>query len=340
MALPRVGVTGCAKAGKAGSARTVEGAESRQCRYVCLLCCTVWLCRSSRPPPAYGHAFERDLFRRRFEHEVKFRVAAIHVAWGAEALCDATTQIEPFVLLSVHSMRKSLSASDLVVFRAVTGMDEKWRVVSADEGAPDDLKVGDAVLAINDRPLPAGSTRIELGAWFRGGSMVSHDDQGFWDVMLGARQEAAEGKPMRLTLERGRAMEVETQRGCAGSVTASSFDADPDVFWRSGNQRAKIPANAMLEAQTVDEFRWLAAFGTYFQASQSAIKAAHKSEGMSGSWSARSCRSPSRGPACCSPRPRRRPRRRSPSTASSATPTCLPTKWRCPWAATRRPACA
>ena len=37
----------------------------------------------------------------------------------------------------------------------------------------------------------------------------------------------------------------------------------------------------MLEAQTPDEFRWLAAFGTYFQASQSAINATQKSEGMS-----------------------------------------------------------
>jgi hypothetical protein len=248
-------------------------------RLLALLCALAPL--AAQAATAYDQAFERDLFKRRFEHEVKFRAAAIQVAWGAEALCDATTQIEPFVLLSVHSIRRSLSDGDMKVFRAVTGMDERWRVVWADEAAPDELKVGDAVLAINDRPLPGGSTRLELGAWFRGGSMVSSDDQGFWDVMLKARQEAAQGKPMRLTLERGRRLEVETQRGCAGSVTASSFDADPDVFWRSGNQRAKIPANAMLEAQTADEFRWLAAFGTYFQASQSAINATQKSEGVS-----------------------------------------------------------
>ena len=230
---------------------------------------------------AYDQAFERDLFKRRFEHEVKFRAAAIHVAWGAEALCDSTTQIEPFVLLSVHSIRQRMSDADLKIFRAVTGMDEKWRVVWADEGAPDDLKVGDAVVAINDRPLPGGGTKFEIGAWFRGGSVVSNDDQGFWDVMLKARQEATEGKPMRLALEGGRKLEVDTQKGCAGSVTASSFDADPDVFWRLGNKRAKIPANAMLEARTADEFRWLAAFGTYFQASQSAINASQKSEGVS-----------------------------------------------------------
>lgn len=229
----------------------------------------------------YDQAFERDLFKRRFEHEVQFRAAAIHVAWGAEALCDATTQIEPFVLLSIHSMRQRLSDTDLALFRKVTGMDEKWRVVWADEGAPDELKVGDVVVAINDRPLPGGGTKFELSALFRGGSVVSNDDQGFWDVMLKARQEAAEGKPMRLTMEGGRKLEVETQRGCAGSVTASSFDSDPDIFWRLGNKRAKIPANAMLEAQTADEFRWLAAFGTYFQASQSAINAAQKSEGVS-----------------------------------------------------------
>ena len=229
----------------------------------------------------YDGAFERDLFKTRYDYEVKFRAAAIHVAWGAEALCDATTQVEPFVLLSVYSMRRRLPDDQMKIFRAVTGVDEKWRVAWADEGAPDELKVGDVVVAVNDRPLPGGGTKWEMGALLRGGSMVSNDDQGFWDVMLQARQEAAEGKPMRLTLEGGRKLVVDTQKGCAGSVTASSFDNDPDTFWRQGNKRAKIPANAMLEAQSPDEFRWLAAFGTYFQASQSSIAAVQKSEGMS-----------------------------------------------------------
>jgi hypothetical protein len=116
---------------------------------------------------------------------------------------------------------------------------------------------------------------------FRGGSAVSNDDQGFWDVLLKARQEAATGRPMHVTVEGGRRLEVETQKGCAGSVTASAFDNDPDTFWRQGNKRAKIPANAMIEARDRDEFRWLAAFGTYFQASQSAIAAVQKSEGVS-----------------------------------------------------------
>ena len=55
---------------------------------------------------------------------------------------------------------------------------------------------------------------------------------------------------MRITLEDGRTLKVETQTGCAGAVTASAFDADPDVFWRQGNRRVKIPANAMIEART------------------------------------------------------------------------------------------
>jgi hypothetical protein len=66
-------------------------------------------------------------------------------------------------------------------------------------------------------------------------------------------------------------VKVETQTGCAGSVTASAFDASPDQFWRQGNERVKIPGNAMLAARSRDEFRWLAAFGTYFQASRAAI---------------------------------------------------------------------
>ncbi len=248
--------------------------------------CAIWLAAlglgaCGAVSAQYDRAFERDLFKTRFEQEVKFRAAAIHVAWGAEALCDTTTQVEPFVLLSVHSIKQRLSAPDMKLFREVTGMDDKWRVVWADEGAPDELKLRDVVKAINGRPLPAGGTKFEMGALFRGGSLLSSDDQGFWDAMLKARAEAVQGKPMVLTLEDGRQLEVETQKGCAGSVTASSFDADPDIFWRMGNTRAKIPANAMIEARNADEFRWLAAFGTYFQASQSAIKAVQTAEDAS-----------------------------------------------------------
>jgi len=225
--------------------------------------------------------FELDLFKTRFQHEIDFRAAAIHVAWGAENLCDSTTEIEPFVLWSVHSLKKSLSAKEMEILRRATGMDDKWRVAWLDESAPDDMKVGDVVVAINDRPLPGGATRIELSAIFKGGSMVSNDDQGFWDVLLKAREQAAEGTPMTVTLADGRKLKVETQSGCAGSVTASAFDADPDQFWRLGNQRAKIPANAMLEARTRDEFRWLAAFGTFFQASENAIGKARQAEDRS-----------------------------------------------------------
>jgi hypothetical protein len=222
--------------------------------------------------------FELDLFRTRFQHEVAFRAAAIQVAWAAESLCDDTTEIEPFVLWSTHALKKQLSARDLEYLQRATGMDGKWRVVWLDESAPDGLKVGDIVVAIDDRPLPGGETRFEMGAIFKGGSMVASDDQGFWDVLLKAREQAAEGTPMTLTLADGRKLKVETQTGCAGSVTASSFDADPDHFWRQGAQRVKIPANAMLEAKTADEFRWLAAFGTYFQASEAAIGRARDAE--------------------------------------------------------------
>jgi hypothetical protein len=240
----------------------------------CLLSCAAFA-------QTYDRAFERELFKTRIEQEVRFRAAAIQVAWAAEALCDATTQVEPFVLLSLHSIRKRLDDRDLALFREVTGIDERWRVVWTDEGAPDELKLRDVVTHVNGRPLPGGGMRVEFTALLRGGSVVSNDDQGFWDVMLAARADAVAGKPMLLTLDDGRKLEVETQRGCAGSVTASSFDNDPDNFWRQGNKRVKIPANAMIEARSPDEFRWLAAFGTYFQASQASIAAVRMTEGMS-----------------------------------------------------------
>ena len=229
----------------------------------------------------YDFAFERDLFRTRYEQELQFREAVIHVAWAAEALCASTTQIEPFVLLSTHALRRSLSERDLGLLREVTKLDEHWRVVWSDESAPDELRLGDVVTAVNGRVLPGGTKRFDLAALFVGGSVVSTDDRGFWEVMDAARQEAQGTRQMRLTLADGRTLEVETQTGCAGAVTASGFDADPDTFSRLGSQRVKIPANAIATAATRDEFRWLAAFGTYFQASQTAIEQMQRVEGLS-----------------------------------------------------------
>lgn len=236
------------------------------------------MAQSSAP---VANAFELDLYKSRFEHEVQFRAAAIHVAWGAETLCDHTTEIEPFVLWSMHAMRKRPTGKQEELFKRATGMDDKWRLVWVDESVPDEAKIGDVVTAINGMPLPAGSTKFEFGAVFRGNSMVTGDDQGFWDVITKARAQANAGTPMTLHFEGGRKVEVSTQTGCAGSVSASSFDSDPDKFWRQGNQRVKIPASAMLEARTRDEFRWLAAFGTYFQASANAVGKSQQAEGMS-----------------------------------------------------------
>ena len=226
-------------------------------------------------------AFELENYRMRFDHEVEFRAAAIHVAWGAETLCDHTTEIEPFVLWSLHAMRKRPPSSDEPLLRRATGMDDKWRVVWVDESVPPELKLGDVVVAVNDMPLPGGSTRLSLGAVFSGTAIVSADDDGYREVIAKARAQAATGKPMTLTLADGRKVDVPTQTGCAGSVIASVFDSDPDKFWRQGNQRAKVPANAMFEARTRDEFRWLAAFGTYFQASAVAVGRQQELEGMS-----------------------------------------------------------
>lgn len=221
--------------------------------------------------------FKRVVFKTRYEREVQFRAAAIQVAWSAENLCDATTEIEPFVLWSLGTVGRRLDADDLALYAEVTGMDEQWRVAWLDEGAPDDLHVGDVVVAINGRELPRGGTRFDFGAILRGSSPLSNSEQPFWDVMLPARDEAKAGKPMTLTLKGGRTLEVDTQTGCAGSVTATGFDHEPDRFERNGAVRVKIPANAMLEARARDEFRWLAAFGTYFQASEKALGKARDS---------------------------------------------------------------
>ena len=204
------------------------------------------------PSPALAQAggaqaFERDLLKSRFEHEVRFRAAAIQVAWGAEALCDHTTEIEPFVLWSLHAAGRRPSSAQAALLREATGMDEHWRVAWVDESMPDDVRVGDVVVAVNNRPLPASGTSFSLGNVFTGRSIVSGDDSGFWEVIGKAREESIDTSSMKLRLADGRTVEVPTQTGCAGLVTASAFDPDPAKFWREGKLRAKIPANAMLE---------------------------------------------------------------------------------------------
>jgi len=219
----------------------------------------------------FSDEFDRQRFKSSFEHEIAFREAAIHVAWGAEPLCDDTSEIEPLVLWSVRGLRKGLTSHEQKLFTQATGMDEHWRIAWLDEGAPDELKIGVRVLAVNKRPLPSPSTKLELGAVFRGGATMSIDDQAFWDVMHKAREEANADSSMTLTLDGGREVKVGTQTGCAGTVTATAFDNEAQNFQRQDGRRSKIPGNAMLEAHTRDERRWLAAFGTYFLASEKSI---------------------------------------------------------------------
>jgi hypothetical protein len=235
------------------------------------------VCRA-QTAPYDPRDFQREVFKTRFEREVRFRAAAIQVAWSAERLCDATTEIEPFVLWSLGTTGRDLSSADRELFGEVTGMDDAWRVAWLDEGAPEALHLGDVVVAVNGRKLPGGSTRFDLGAIIRGASPFSNDDQPFWSVMLEAREEAKQGKPMQITLADGRVLPVDTQSGCAGSVTATGFDHEPDRLVRQGGVKVKIPANAMLEARARDEFRWLAAFGTYFQANETAIGKGRQSD--------------------------------------------------------------
>lgn len=226
----------------------------------------------------FSDEFDRQRFKEGLQHEIAFREAAVHVAWGAEPLCDDTSEIEPFVLWSTRTVRKGLSARQQELFKQATGMDEHWRIAWLDEAAPDELKLGQRVIAVNRRPLPAPGQKFELSAVFRGGSTMSVDDQAFWTVMHQAREEANEGQAMTLTLDNGREVKVSTQTGCAGTVMASAFDDEPENFLRQDGRRTKIPGNAMLEARTRDEYRWLAAFGTYFLASEKSIQRQRSSD--------------------------------------------------------------
>lgn len=219
----------------------------------------------------FSDAFDRQRFKDGFQHEIAFREAALHVAWAAEPLCDDTSEIEPFILWSTLGVRRGLSAHQQTLFTEATGMDAHWRIAWLDESAPEALKIGQRVLAVNQRPLPAPGSKLELAAVFRGGSTFSVDDAAFWAVMHQAREEANAGSVMTLTLDGGQQVSVPTQTGCAGTVTATAFDDEPGNFQRLDGRRSKIPGHAMLAAHTRDERRWLAAFGTYFLASEHGI---------------------------------------------------------------------
>ncbi len=235
-----------------------------------LLGCAALLMPAARAGE-FSDEFDRQRFKSAFAHEIAFREAALHVAWGAEPLCDDTTEIEPLLLWSVRSLRNGLSAHQQTLFTQATGMDEHWRIAWLDEGAADELKVGQRVLAVNRRLLPAPGIKLELTALLRGGAAMTADDEAFWAVLHQARDEASNGSAMTITLDGGREVRLATQTGCAGTVTASAFDNEPQNFQRQDGRRSKIPGNALLEAQSTDERRWLAAFGTYFLASEGGV---------------------------------------------------------------------
>lgn len=190
------------------------------------------LCASGVRAGEFSDEFDRQRFKTGLQHEIAFRKAALLVAWSAEPLCDDTTEIEPFVLWSVRGVRQGLSAHHVKLFTQATGMDEHWRIAWLDESAPDELRLGQRVLAVNQRPLPVTGARVELGAVFRGGATMSVDDQAFWEVMHQAREEANTGSSMNFTLEDGRQITVGTQTGCAGTVLATAFDDEPQNFQR------------------------------------------------------------------------------------------------------------
>ncbi len=252
----------------------------RRCAWRTLV--IVLLCAGGVAPRAgeFSDEFDRLRFKDALKREIAFRVAAIQVAWGAEPLCDDTSEIEPFVLWSVDTVRRRLSSHQRELFLQATGMDEKWRIVWLDESAPEGLKFGDVVSAVNDRPLPKVGSTIELSAMFRGGSTLAVDDKDFWAVMQKAREEANTESSMTLTLDGGRKVKVATQTGCAGAVMATAFDNEPEHFLRQEGGRVKLPGNALNAASSTDEFRWLAAFGTYFIASESSIIGQQKAESM------------------------------------------------------------
>ena len=230
-----------------------------------------WLLLATARAGEFSDEFDRQRYRTAFQQEIAFREAALHVAWAAEPLCDDTSEIEPFVLWSLRGLRTGLSGSAQALFTQATGMDEHWRIAWLDESAPDALQIGQRVLAVNQRPLPAPGSTVELAAVLRGGATFSVDDQAFWAVLHQARDEANADASMVLTLDGGQQVRVSTQTGCAGTVTATAFDDEPQNFLRQEGRRSKIPGNAVLAARSRDERRWLAAFGTYFLASERSI---------------------------------------------------------------------
>ena len=229
--------------------------------------------------------FDRQRFKAAFAREIAFREAALQVAWGAEPLCDDTAEIEPFVLWSVDTVRSGLSAHERALFKQATGMDERWRVAWADESVPDAVKIGDVVVAVNGKPLPPVATAVEFSAVFRGGAALAADDRAFWDVMHKARDEANADSSMTLTLADGRTLKVPTQTGCSGAVMATAFDNEPQNLLRQEGARVKLPGNALLEARTRDEYRWLAAFGTYLLASERSIVGQRTADAMGSAFS-------------------------------------------------------
>lgn len=216
--------------------------------------CAAWkLDKSLTPDPAQVQRVAREVAKSR-----EFQQAVFEVSTFAVDRCALKVRREPFALMTVGNLVGFYDEKKIAAYWHAAGFDETWRVLWAADGSG--LRPGQRVMAIN-------GNAIENNKSWQGEAPLAP----YFTYTSRARDAAGEGRPYEITLEDGRTLTVAAQPACRTLVWSmpvveddASFEVSPGVHGAT-----VLPPNALHEARSADELRYLAALAVYYTASES-----------------------------------------------------------------------
>lgn len=235
--------------GKGWPARVARVLASAALALVLGGCATWTLDRSVRAKPEDVAYIAQEI-----ERAARYQQAVHEVSTFAADRCPQQAAREPFMLLTLGHMGRHYGMERYAAYWEAGGFDEHLRVLWATPGSG--LRRGERVLRINDIDIGPGD--IPLARYL--------------DATSRARDAALEGKPYRVTLEDGRTVDVPVRKACRTLTHAMPlFEANDQVEVTPALHGAIVlPRNAIHEARTEDEYRYLAGVAVYLSASEAA----------------------------------------------------------------------
>lgn len=220
--------------------------------------CASWKLDKTVPvDPAYVSALKE-----RIAHTREFQRAVYDVAVFAVDRCARTTTMEPLALLTMGEMFRVTDAKEkakVAAYWHAGGFDERWYVLWAGESTG--LAPGDEIVSINGKTLENNRTNALAGE----APLAKYVSAAY-----SGRAAAEDGKPFVVRRADGREFTLPMKPACLTMVYSMPAVEGHGLSQLLFLKLVVLPSNAVQQAQTVDELRYLAAISVYLTASPEA----------------------------------------------------------------------